>query len=386
MKKALSVLGYILAFFAGAALATGLFLGPWAIDSGEYTKLEQLQDLIEEQFIGEADPVAMGDAAAAAMVDSLGDRWTYYLSAEDFNLHLQQVANEFVGVGITITVREDGELEVMKVSQGSPAQEAGIQVGDILTHANGQSCSEAGLEGTGTIVRGEEGTTVELTLRRGNETLVLNVERRRFELPVATWQLLEGNVGLIKIENFDERCADETLAAIDAAIAAGADRLLFDLRNNPGGYKKEMVAILDYLLPEGILFRSVRYDGKEETDTSDADFLDLPMAVLVNSESYSAAEFFAAALREYGVAQVIGEQTVGKGYFQYTYQLQDGSGVGLSVGKYFTPDGVSLAEAGGLTPDVEVEVDEETFALIYYDNLDPMEDPQVLAALDVLNP
>lgn len=383
MKKLESFVFYVLAFLAGLLAATAIFFIAGARGE-DYDKLDQLENLIEAQFIGEVDTKAMEDAAAAAMVDSLGDRWSYYLSAEDFAAHTQAMLNEYVGVGITITIREDGYPEVMKVSPNGPAEEAGIRVGDILTHANGTDCAEAGLDGTGSIVRGEEGTTVELTLLRGSETLQLTVERRRFEVPVATWQLLEGDVALITIENFDTRCADETLAAIDAAIAAGAKSLLFDVRNNPGGYKDELVEILDRLLPEGILFRSLRYDGKEEKDLSDAACIDLPMAVLVNSESYSAAEFFAAALREYGVARIVGEQTVGKGYFQYTYQLADGSGVGLSVGKYYTPEGVSLAEVGGLTPDVIVEVDEQTFSDIYYDNLDPMSDPQILAALQLL--
>ena len=142
--------------------------------------------------------------------------------------------------------------------------------------------------------------------------------------------------------------------------------------------------MLDYLLPEGDLFRSVDYRGRETVDRSDADCLELPMAVLINENSYSAAEFFGAALREYDAAFLVGTQTVGKGYFQTTIQLGDGSAVGLSVGKYFTPKGVSLGDAGGITPDIPVDVDDDTFSKIYYQTLDPMEDPQILAALEAL--
>ena len=155
------------------------------------------------------------------------------------------------------------------------------------------------------------------------------------------------------------------------------------MRHNPGGYASELVKVLDYLLPEGELFRTVRYDGKEDVDMSDADCLDVPMAVLVNAGSYSAAEFFAAALRDYEAAVVVGEQTVGKGYFQTTYQLNDGSAVALSIGEYFTPKGKNLA-AVGVTPDVVVTVDEETASAIYYGTLNPEEDPQIQAAVKTL--
>jgi len=146
----------------------------------------------------------------------------------------------------------------------------------------------------------------------------------------------------------------------------------------------EMNEILDYLLPEGDLFRSVRYDGEEEVDTSDAKCLEMPMAVLVDSGSYSAAEFFAAALQEYDWAVVVGEPTTGKGYFQNTFRFHDGSAVGLSVGQYYTPNGVSLAEAGGLIPDAVVEVDDLTRLRIQYQSLPLTEDPQLLAAIEAM--
>ena len=162
-----------------------------------------------------------------------------------------------------------------------------------------------------------------------------------------------------------------------------AEKLIFDVRNNPGGYAHELVKLLDYLLPEGQLFKTVDYTGKEEVTNSDAKCLEIPMAVLINGDSYSAAEFFAAALSEYEAATVVGQQTVGKSYFQVTYELGDGSAVALSVGKYFTPKGVCLADVG-LTPDVTVEVSEELFWEIYYGNVTWQEDPQVQAALEVL--
>ena len=200
---------------------------------------------------------------------------------------------------------------------------------------------------------------------------------------MATYTMLDKHIGLIRIENFDLRCAEETIAAIETLLEQGAEGLIFDVRGNPGGYAEELVKILDYLLPEGDLFRTVDYAGREHVDTSDADCLELPMAVLVNQDSYSAAEFFAAALREYDWAVVVGQKTCGKGYFQNTLPLSDGSAVGLSVGKYFTPNGESLADVG-VTPDRVVEVDEDTRWKIYYGTLPIEEDVQLEAALELL--
>lgn len=375
-KTVLRVLSYILV----AALASA---ATFAITSSGYSKLDQLEALIEKCFIGEADLTEVEDAAADAMIAALGDRWSYYIPADEYEAYEEQMKNAYVGVGITIQLREDGYIDVVQVAQGGGAEEAGVQVGDILTKADGQDVAELGLDETKTVVKGKSGTTVELTVLRGEEELTFTVERRTIQTVVAEGTLLEGNIGYIKISNFDSRCAEETIAAIEEMIEQGATSLLFDVRYNPGGYQKELVKVLDYLLPEGPLFRSEEYTGKVTVDESDAACVDLPMAVLVNGSSYSAAEFFAAALSEYGVAKVVGTQTSGKGYFQRTYKLSDGSAVGLSVGKYTTPKGVSLADVG-ITPDVVVEVDNETAAKIYGGLLDPMEDPQILAAMELL--
>lgn len=392
MKKFMAVISYILVFALGVGSAIMIFDFLPESDGVQQTveqlvqpqsKLTELADLIEERFIGESDRTAMEDAAADAMVNSLGDEWSYYISAKDYDAHMEQMQNAYVGVGITIQLREDGYLDVVKVEPNGPAQEAGVLVGDVLIAANGLDCAELGMDETRNVVRGEEGTTVDLTLKRGERELTLKVYRKYFEVTVAELKLVSDGIGLISIYNFDDRCADETIAAIESALAQGARKLIFDVRNNPGGYKHELVEVLDYLLPEGPLFRSENYAGVEEVDESDSDFLDVPMAVLVNIESYSAAEFFAAAMSEYDAAIIVGSQTYGKGYFQQTFRLDDGSAVGLSVGKYYTPKGVSLAGVG-ITPDVVVDVEDDVFLQIYYGNLEPMEDPQILAAIEAL--
>ena len=368
-----------------AMLATAVTLTMVHLEVGlKPTKLEQLEKLIEECFIGEADAAAMEDAAASAMVKATGDRWSYYMSAEEYETHREQSENAYVGVGITIQVTEDNSgFLVLEVAAGGPAEEAGILPQDLLIAVEDTDVREMDLLEVGSLVKGQENTYVNLTLLRQEETLTLSVQRRKVQTPVATYEMLPEGIGLITIENFDDRCSEETIAAIEALLEAGAEKLVFDVRYNPGGYAHELVALLDYLLPEGDLFRTVRYDGKEHVDTSDADCLEIPMAVLVNESSYSAAEFFAAALQEYGAGFVVGEKTVGKGYFQTTYRLSDGSAVALSIGKYFTPKGISLAETG-VTPNVIVPVDEETEAGIYYGTLERAEDPQLQAAVELL--
>ena len=379
-RKILILLSYILV--AALATTTTLFL---THEEMGYSKLQQLEDLIQAYYIDPVDTTRIEDAAAEGMISAVGDRWSYYIPAAEYASFVEQNNNAYVGIGITILTQEENAMgfEVMEVAAGGPAEEAGIEVGDIVVAVEGQKTAGMDTTEMRNIVRGEEGTFVQITVYRGGSEITMDVERREVQTIVASGQMLSETVGLVTIENFDARCADETIAAIETLQEQGAERLIFDVRNNPGGYAHELVEVLDYLLPEGDLFRTLDYSGKEDVDTSDADYLDMPMVVLVNADSYSAAEFFAVALQEYGAASVVGQQTSGKGYFQQTFLLDDGSAVALSTGKYFTPKGVSL-EGVGITPDVEVAVDEETYSLIYYNQMEPEEDPQIQAALELL--
>ena len=379
MKRLLKLMSYVLV----AALASAVTLFAVEPAGEDYSKLAELKALVDEKFIGEIDWKVAEDNAAAGMIAGLGDRWSYYMSAEGYQSYLEQMSNSYVGVGITVTEREDRYLDILQVSENSPAQAAGVEPGGVVIRVGEQDISEIGIDGATTLIKGEEGTEVTLTIRYGEEERSYTMTRAYFEVTVASGQMLTDGIGMVTIENFDGRCAEETIAAIESLLDQGADKLIIDVRNNPGGYKHELCKVLDYLLPEGPLFRSEYYDGTVNVDESDAKCLELPMAVLVNSESISAAEFFAAALDEYEAATVVGEQTIGKGYFQQSYKLSDGSAVGLSVGRYTTPKGVSLTDVG-ITPDVVVEVDDELFLQIYYGNVEWSEDPQVLAAMEVL--
>lgn len=383
MKKFLKVLLLTLSHLLVGVLAVAVTL--MLLPNQGSSKLDKLQNLIEERFIGQVDSTAVEDAAAHAMIGALGDEWSYYLPASSYGAYLEQKHNSYVGIGVTIQAREDNMgFDVLLVEPGGPAQEGGVMPGDIMTHVEGEPVSELGINATGDKVRGPEGTTVNITFLRGEEVLELTLERRTIQVAVAEYEMLPDNIGYIKINNFNSKCADETIAAVDALIERGARALIFDVRNNPGGYVDELVAVLDHLLPEGVLFRSESYDGKQTIRESDKKCIELPMAVLFNGESYSAAEFFAAALEEYDWAITVGDPTCGKSYYQNTFELGDGSAVGLSTGKYSTPNGVVLAEVGGLTPQILVEVDDQTAAMIYADMLEPEDDPQLQAAIAAL--
>ena len=376
----LRAVSYILVAAVASCATLFFFVRPEKAD-----KLDELRALIQTSFIGEVTDTQLDDGAAAGMIAATGDKWSYYISAAEYGAHMEQMNNEYVGIGVTITTAEDESgFRVLSVEAGSGAEEAGIQAGDVICRVAGQSAVELGVTGAKELIRGDADTKVELAVLRDGEELTFEVVRKRIKIVVAKSEMLPDNIGLITIENFDERCAEETLAQIDSLLEQGAKALIFDVRFNPGGYKKQLVEILDRLVPEGPIFRSISNTGEEIVSQSDAEQLDIPMAVLMNAYSYSAAEFFAAALSEYDKAVLVGEATTGKSYFQNTILLSDGSAVALSVGKYCTPNGVSLAEVGGLKPDVEVQVDEETWYKIYAGNLPAAEDPQIQAAIAAL--
>ena len=382
MKKWQKILVLSVSYVVVAALAALLTVVMFLKRDGGFDKLQQLHMLIEDRYVGTLDSEKLFDGAAAGMVAGTGDQWSYYISKSTMAQYNQQKDNQLVGVGITISVREDGQgADILKVIAGSPAEKAGIQAGDILYKVEDLLVGEVGVDAASEAIGGKRGTQVNITVLRNGEAIECTATRDTIRIPVAEGQMLDGNIGYVRIDNFNANCAAETLAKVKELTEQGAQGLVFDVRNNGGGYVSELVKVLDYLLPEGKLFISQYYDGERTVDYSDADCLELPMVVLVNEYSYSAAEFFPAALREYEWAQVVGTPTVGKGYFQETYYLGDGSAVALSTGKYFTPKGVSLADQGGLVPDVVVEVDTETFNAIYAQTLPLEEDPQLQAAL-----
>ena len=233
-------------------------------------------------------------------------------------------------------------------------------------------------------IRGEAGSSVTLTIADANgETRDVTVERKAVHGVTAAWTMLEGDIGLVTIANFYQGTADRVKQGVDELQQQGAKSLIFDVRSNPGGYVSELTQILDDLLPEGVIFKTIAYNGKEKEYTSDASCVDLPMAVLVNADSYSAAEFLAAQLQESAGAAVVGEQTSGKGYSQMLFDLPDGSAMGLSTARYFTGSGKSLIGTG-LTPDPQVSLTQAQQRDLLMGKLAHEDDAQLQAAIQTL--
>ena len=325
-------------------------------DARRYIEIEKI---IDDNYIGDADYNELYNAAAAAMVKSIGDKWSYFMNAEEYEAYKLSSSNEYSGIGVSVKVNSSGEFEVFSVEESSPAANAGIAVGDIITAIDGEDVSDKTLEDVSLLIRSKVNKDFPMTLESGGDTKTVTVACEIiYKNPVSS-RLLDGNIGYIKISNFEAGSSENTKKAIEQLLQTGATSLIFDVRNNPGGLLTELVDLLDYILPEGDLFISVDKSGKETVQTSDKVSLKNKMIVLVNGNSYSAAEFFAAALQEYNWATVVGEQTTGKARSQITLELSDGSAVHISTHKYLTPNRVDLAEAGGVTPDIAVAQDDE---------------------------
>lgn len=325
---------------------------------------------INTHFVEEHDEDAMADAALNAMVESLGDRWSYYMNAEDYAASQLRHDNAYVGVGVTIAYAADG-LHIQSVVEDSPAEAAGLLPGEIITAADGNDLTGDNVYDGSSLIQGEEGTQVVLTVLDVNGvSRQVTITRVRLESDPVSYELLENNVGYVRLANYYKGSADSVKAAVEDLMEQGADSFVFDMRDNPGGYLNELTDLLDYLLPEGAIFRSGDRSGPKQTVNSDAACVDVPMAVLVNGNTYSAAELFAAQLQESVGAIIVGQPTYGKGHSQQTFPLPGGRALNLSTKTYYTGAGVSLIGTG-LTLDLEVE-------------LSGTEDTQLAAAVDSL--
>lgn len=342
--------------------------------------------VVRANFVAETDAQAMTDAALTAAVESMDDRWSYYLDKEAYAAYLDTASNRYQGIGVTISKDEEtGGFLVSAVTKDGPADRAGILPGDILVAVDGVDVTEGTTEDIRALIQADFGKEAIVT--------VLHPDGTQEDVPVSCeeiydnpvdYELLEGNVAYVAIGNFRAGAGEEAIAAIDDLLAQGAESLVLDVRSNPGGQVTELVTLLDYLLPEGDIFIRADKKGREVVDVSDEACLELPMAVLVNANSYSAAEFFAAALQEYDWAVVVGEKTTGKARSQVTIPLLDGGAVHVSRYTYLTPERVDLYDAGGVVPDVEALLTEEEQLEFDTGWLEPADDPQILAAIDAL--
>ena len=364
----------LLSLLLTLALAFGAL---WALIGPEGLSMAEAMVLINARFVGDHDIGKAADAAMDGLITGLGDRWSYYVDAKGYENLKNSKDNAYVGIGVTVSYPEGEEgLYVEAVAENGPAAAAGLRPGDtILAVGEVRLAGEDRNRGT-ELIQGEAGTQVELLLRGGGgEERTVSVTRGRVEEHPVSYALLADGTGLITIQNFNSRCADEAIAAVDDLREQGAERLVFDVRNNGGGFLDELTRLLDYLLPEGPIFRSQTKAGRETVVSSDAGCVEMPMAVLVNENTYSAAE-----LQEWDWGEVVGVQTFGKGFSQQTFPLLNGGAVNLSTAKYFTGQGNCLIGVG-LTPDRVVELDEEQAAKLRARILDPAEDPQLQAAI-----
>ena len=329
--------------------------------------------LVEDKFVGEYDETAAVDAALEGLVSGLGDRWSYYLTEEEYQAQNQRRTNQYVGNGVTVTYEREDGLLIQEVTPGGPAEAAGLRSGEVITAVDGVSLAgDARFEGA-SLIQGEEGTTVSLeVLGAGGVSRTVEVARASMDTDPVEYEMLEGDVGYVRLLNFYDNSAARLEAAVTELQTQGAQALIFDMRDNGGGYLSQLTDMLDFLLPEGPIFITRDKAGHEEVTYSDASCVDLPMVVLVNEDTYSAAEFFAAELQEWGVARIVGEPTSGKGYSQQTFALPHGGAIAISTGAYFTGSGTSLIGTG-LTLDQEIYQTGEG-------------DAQLEAALELLKP
>ena len=354
-KKRFSLIHLLLLVLLTVAVTAGVGLAVlYQMVGKEGLSLLEGLHLINEKFVGEYDEGEVVDAALEGMVEGLGDRWSYFLTEEEYEAQNQRRTNQYVGVGVTVNYESEEGLQIVEVTAGGPAEEAGLQPGELITAVDGFSLAgEARYEGADKI-QGEEGTTVCLEVRgTDGQTRTVELKRTKLETDPVSAEMLENNVGYVRLSNFYDRSADRLKEEVTRLQEEGATSLVFDMRNNGGGYLSQLTDMLDFLLPEGPIFITRDRAGNEKITQSDASCVDLPMAVLVNADTYSAAEFFAAELQEWGVAVIVGEPTSGKGYSQQTFELPNGSAVAISTGAYFTGSGTSLIGTG-LTLDKEV--------------------------------
>ncbi len=352
----------------------------------QYKKIDEVRSYIDRYYIGEYEAKDITDGALYGMVAMLGDQWSHYLNAEEFASVRNSLNSTVVGIGINATFdEENGALMILEVYEGSPAEYAKLAPFDKIISVDGNKVSDIGFDAAVKSISGEVDTPVSLVITREGVTdpISMSITRREIDIPQVSAKILDGNIGYIKITGFDSRTDRDFIQALDRLKNAGVCGVIFDVRNNPGGLMQVLVNMLDPLLGEGPILREQQKFGDEEVYTSDANELTLPMVVLTNKYSISAAEFFAAALQETGKATVVGAPTTGKGRAQSHIPLTDGSGLVLSISRYYTGSGVSLEETGGIKPDRVVELTEEEDKNFYL--LSEEEDRQLQEAITVIN-
>ena len=309
----------------------------------------EIKDIVDEKFIDQVDRKAMGDSASAAMVSSLGDKWSYFMTADEYKTYQLYSSDEYSDIGMSIKLDENTKgYQVVSINSESPAAWAGLTSGMVITGIDGQSILGKDLDEVRRMIRSRLNTMFVLDINGGDP---INVDCSKSHTSSVSYRLEKTEAGYVKIDNFEAGTGQEAIDAIETLLAQKAVALVIDVRGNPGGLKNELAELLDYLLPKGVLFSEVDKEGHEDITESDGMCVQIPLVVLINGESFSEAEMFAAVIQEYNWGLLMGEPTSGRTRTQSTLVLEDGSAIRLSTKTYLTPNRIDLCKNGGVIPD-----------------------------------
>lgn len=352
-------------------------------------KLSVIDSYLDKNYLNDYDKKEMLEQAVVGYVNGLDEPYSKYYPAEDFEKYVENVEDSYVGIGVVITMDESGNIVVLAPFEGSSAYEADVRPGDIISMVDGVAYENMN-EAVKQIKGGKEGTTVNITFVRGGEVLEKTIERRQVSSDSVKSEMLDGKIGYVRISSFntssedsDEDTYTEFKEEIESLQNQGMEKLIIDLRDNPGGVLPVACDIADMILPEGIITYMEYKDGSRQDYKSDAKELDIPIAVLINENSASASEVLTGALKDYEKATVIGQKSYGKGIVQTVFPFLDGSGMSLTVAKYYSPNGVCIHDIG-IEPDIKVEMPEE-YEGMYASSVEHSKDPQLKKAIEVLN-
>ena len=341
--------------------------------------LREVWDLVDTEFFGELPiPEERAYAAIRGMLETLADDYTSFSEPSIAEIRREDASGSFEGIGAFVDTNEENILEIVQPFKGSPAQEAGLLPGDLVLAVDGQSIVGYATLDAITLIRGPGGTEVTLTIQRGTaEPFDVTIVRARLDIPIVESQVLEGDIGHVRLAGFDAQATLQLEKAIEELFEQGATTLILDLRGNPGGFLNQAVQVSDLFLDEGLILIERRSDGTEVEFPSTDDGLaqDVPLVVLVNGGSASASEIVAGAIQDRGRAVLIGETTFGKGSVQLLHTLSDGSELRVTVARWFTPNDKAI-HGEGLIPDIEVSISPE--------DLEAGRDPQLDRAIEFL--
>lgn len=342
------------------------------VNEDSMEKLEAIEEVIDEYYYKEEDidTSAMIDGMYAGVVDALNDPYSVYYTAEEWNQLMQETEGIYYGIGAYLSIDPTTTLaKISGVIAGTPAEEAGLRENDIIYMVDGESVQGMELTEIVSRVKGEENTTVHLTIVREGETdyLEMDVTRAKIESPTVTYEMYDNGVGYIRITEFDDVTVNQFTTAMDSIKEADAKGLILDLRSNPGGSLSAVVDIARQMLPKGLIVYTEDKNGKREEYTCDGkQELQMPLVVLVNGNSASAAEILSGAIKDYGIGTLIGTTTFGKGIVQRILPLTDGTALKLTISAYYTPNGNNI-HGIGIEPDIACELDNEAY---YNDGID----------------